>query len=444
MNITPNLHQPTKPQKCQEVIFSDLSLKSSRGRDVVIINPYSKGSGDEALAKKIANIALDEGCRVTISPLDALSENSSSNNHNQKYQSYSIQDESPHNISNLTNPLFIIAPVSIASITDIEQHLINMCEKFNFPRKDAIIIEEMDLLTGKDRALENYDAMLKKIGFANVSVNRLGFGDGAIGYIPTDEKTINDIKGRFEGELIRLLDSYNASLSSDNSYHLGYISSDCIISGTQVFIGNTLCETMADERDATFIMSLREFNPSRTPVLIEGLTYILTSKDNIDYPSLFSKAAITVINPDSGNVEKSMEIRGEGTKRINIILTEKLPKNIYEDFLLLADTGMTSGDQSLGEYLTLKGTLPYYDMQPWKYPMMKEIKKSGGPELSDYLDKKFIGRMPFSGERIYSLITNNIPLTPEQLMKKIELDKKISSNIASPHIRALIKSSKGQ
>ncbi|WP_261423534.1 hypothetical protein [Serratia quinivorans] len=418
----------------------DLSSENVHGRDIIIINPYTEGGGDHALAKKIANIALDEGCRVTISSMDV---SYGKEGCNKKYQNYSLRDEEPHHISQLNNPLFIISPVGIANAYTLGKHIENICEEFKFGRNDIILIEEMDLLVPSDRKLKNYSDMLKNIGFSNISENKLGFGHGAIGYIPTDEQTINEIKSRFEGELIKLLDGYNVSLSKDNSYHLGYISSGSYITGAQVFIANTLCETTNDERNAIFIMSLRQLNQYRKPIVINAIKNILTfKKEDFDYTVLFSKATIVTVNSDSGDIESRDEITGSGTKEISIILTNKIQKNIYDDFLLLADTGMSSGDQSLSEYLSLKGKLPYYDMQPWKYPLVESIKELGGKDLENYLNHKFVGRAPFSGRENYSFISNvtQPTSTPEQLSEIDGLDKKISSNTATEHISDLIRS----
>lgn len=427
--------------KAQDIEHKDLSFKDISARDVVIINPYCEGGGDEALAKKIANIALDEGCRVTIYSFNTSIFNGG--DENIKHQNYALQHEEPHDISQLNNPLFIIAPVGIASVDILEKHIESICEKFSFSRNDAVIIEEMDILTIPGKELTHYAAMLKEKGFTHVSVNSLGFGDGAIGYIPTDEKIISQIQNRFENQLTKLLDSYNISLSSENSYHLGYISSNCCHSGSQVFITNTLSETIEDDRNAIFIMSIRQLNDISAPLIADGIADILQAKDDeFNIPSLFSKATVTVINSESGDVENSKEVIGYGKKKVNIILTNKLPKNIYDNFLLLADTGMSSGDQSLSEYLSVKGTLPYYDLQPWKQPLMSAIKKSADVELQRYLDTKFIGQLPFTGEKIYSLIPDiqRGALSPELLIKKNEFDKNLASKIATPHIKAIIRS----
>lgn len=419
-------------------------LQDVRGRDVLIINPCYEGDGDSALAKKIANIALDEKCLATIVSLDTLERQNY--RVSEKLQSYSLQYDVTHDISQLHNPLFIISPVSIAHIDKLKNTLKAICDKFNFQPRDTLLIEEMDILVAEHKELSHYELMLKDIGFSNVTTSRLGFNEGAIGYIPTDKKNLNDIRFRFEGELIRLLDSYNVSISTESRYHLGYISSDCYSTGTQVYVANTLCETRDDELDANFIMSLRQVNMKRMPVVIKAITNIFLSEDQdveINYSSLFSKVSISVVDSDDGCVKIREEIIGTGTKKVQIVLVNKLPKNIYDDFLLLADTGMMSGDQSLSDYLTIKGTLPYYDMQPWKYPLVQSIKKLAGDELESYLDNKIVGREPFVGDIICSFMTNKEQpvISQAQLKQKKQLDKMLSSRVATPYIREFIRAS---
>jgi len=424
--------------------YNGSSLKSIRGRDVIIVNPCCEGGGDYALAKKIANIALDEGCRVTIASIDVVEKRGNINSDG--YQSYSLQHDVVHDISKLSNPVFIIAPLSIADINKLKNSLQEMCDKFNFHSQDALLIEEMDVLVTKRKELSHYELMLRDIGFSNVSANRLGFDEGSIGYIPIDEKTISEIKYRFEGELIRLLDSYNMSLSAESRYHLGYISSDCFGIGSQVYIANTLCETHDDEQNAIFIMSLRQASMKNMSIVTKAIINAISSQDNdmgIDYPSLFSRASISVVDSDDGCVKICEKVIGTGTKQVQIVLVKKMPKNIYDDFLLLADTGMMSGDQSLSDYLTLKGTLPYYDMQPWKYPLVESIKKLAGDELESHLDTKIVGRTPFVGDMMYSFITNKDQAVSSQgqLKQKKQLNKTLSSRTATPYIREFIRAS---
>jgi len=420
------------------------SLQDVHGRDVIIINPCCEGGGDSALAKKIASIALDERCRVTIVSIDTLEKQNY--RVSEKLQSYSLHYDVTHDISQLHDPLFIISPLNIASVDRLKNSLKAICDEFNFLPQDALLIEEMDVLVTEHKELKRYELMLKDIGFRNVTASRLGFNEGAIGYIPTDEKTISEIKSRFEGELIRLLDSYHLSLPAESRYHLGYISSDCFSTGTQIYITNTLCETCDDERNANFIMSLRQVSMKNMPIVVEAITNIISSQDDdmeIDYLSLFSKFSISVVDSNDGCVKIRENIIGTGTREVQVVLVNKLPKNIYDDFLLLADTGMMSGDQSLSDYLTLKETLPYYDMQPWKFPLVKSIKKLAGEELENHLDQKVVGRVPFIGEIMYSFITNKEQafISQKQLEQKKRLDKTLSSRTATPYIREFIRAS---
>ena len=423
---------------------NDSSLKDIRGRDVIIINPCCKGGGDYALAKKIANIALDEGCRVTIASINTLE--TANYDTSGKLRGYSLQDDVAHDISQLRNPLFIISPLSIANIDKLKNSLNEMFDKFNFQPQDVFLIEEMDLLTRDGKNLIDFEVMLKDIGFSKVTANSLGFDEGAIGYLPIDEKTISEIRSRFDGELLRLFDSYNMSLSREANYHLGYISSDCFKIGSQIYIANTLYELLNDTRNANFIMSLRQVNIETMPVVVKSIKNIITSQNNnmeIDYLSLFSKATISVIDSDDGCVKICEKVIGTGTKDVQIILVNKLPKNIYDDFLLLADTGMMSGDQSLSDYLTLKGTLPYYDMQPWKHPLVESIKKLGGDGLKNHLKTKVVGRAPFIGNILYSFIENDEKsVIPSDLLEqKKQLHKTLTARIATPYIREVIRTS---
>lgn len=437
--ISPGCYVSTDTVK--DLKCNNTSLQNIRGRDVIIINPYSGGGGDEALAKKIANIALGEGCRVTIVSIDTLERQDY--RVSEKLQSYSLQYDVTHDISQLHNPLFIITPLSIANVDKLKNSLKAMCDKFNFLPQDALLIEEMDILVTEEKKLNNYELMLKDIGFNKITANRLGFNEGAIGYIPTDEKTIDEIKSRFEGELMRLFDSYNMSFSSETRYHLGYISSNCCVTGTQVYVANTLSETRDDAHNRVFIMSLRQIDMKKMPLVIKGVVNIISSRDSnigIDYPSLFSRVSVSAMDSADGTVKIREEVIGTGINEVQIVLVNKLPKNIYDDFLLLSDTGMMSGDQSLSDYITLKGILPYYDMQPWKYPLVQSIKKLAGNELESYLDKRIVGRVPFIGNIMYSLITSKESpvITPERLKQKKQLDNTLSSRIATPYIRELI------
>lgn len=430
-NITSMTGSINQPESLKSSVFNSGSFK---GRDVLLINPFCNGQGDHALCNKIANIALDEGCRITISSVDAGDPTKIN------YRHLSLQNKEQHDISALNNPIFVVAPVGIFPVEELLNYINQLCEKYQFPKQDIALIEEMDLLSLPSQELTYYKTTLEKFGFENINTKQLGFGMGSIGYLPTEEHTINIIKQRFEGELIKLMDSYNVSLMKDSYYYLAYISSDLTIIAPQVFIANTLSETMSDDKDANYIIVLRQLNEHTKQELPKALKTILrTQNGKFDFPALFTKAKLFFADSNSGNLEGSIVITGQGKPNVNIVITQVLPNNIFEDFMCLSHSGMASGDQSFGEFLSLTGKMPYYDMQTWKYPLMEAIKDMGGKELEDIITQKIVGRMPFFGDTFYKLAPNRnqSERSSELLNKQIELDHKLSSHTATKHIHKL-------
>ncbi|MEA9391569.1 hypothetical protein SJI19_13625 [Acerihabitans sp. TG2] len=422
----------TPINKSENIINSHFTSKSLYGRDVVLINPFIGGNGDHVLANKIANIALNEGCRVTISSVDA--------NEPKKIilRNLSMRDNVVHTIGELYNPIFVVAPLDIFNSTYLVDHINQLCDKYQFPKHDIVLIEEMDLLCSKNKGLSHYETVIDGIGFERISAYNLGFGVDSIGYLPTDTGTKDAIKARFKGELLKLIDSNNMSLAQDSHYHLAYISSKLMITGMQVFIANTLSETMTEDKDHNYIMVMRQLNSEVKHKLPTALKDILELKnDQFDLLGLFAKATLFFANPDNGNLTRSIEITGQGKAKINVVITQSLPHPIFEDFMCLSHSGMASGDQSLGEFLSLTGKMPYYDTQTWKYPLAQAIMNMGGAELQQYIAQKIVGVKPVSAEIFYQLAANqNQPEpSPEIHSQQDELDRKLSSRTATEVIR---------
>ncbi|KLN46168.1 hypothetical protein AAY77_10430, partial [Providencia rettgeri] len=171
-----------------------------------------------------------------------------------------------------------------------------------------------------------------------------------------------------------------------------------------------------------------------------SLQKILTKKETgkFDSPILFAKAQLYFADTENGKLEKFFELRGAGKRQINIVVTESLPKNIFEDFMYLADSGMMSGDQSLSEYLSLKNAVPYYDMQPWKEGvadgLIKHAKKYG---TENTMNAKISG-YELNGDirASYLNATQYIPPTPEQLIKE-EVTNKKNCELKSQRIKSV-------
>ncbi|MEY0303629.1 hypothetical protein AB7W11_17080 [Providencia manganoxydans] len=424
------IHQPNS------IATSSFPLDSMRQRDIVIINPYLGGQGDHFLANKIANIALNEDCRVSIVSINA------EDTTQQQCRNLSRQNDESYHLSQLKDPIFIVAPVSLLPSEKLQENINQLCETHHFAKQKIMLIEEMDISPVEDKVDECYDK-LKMAGFNKVTAHHLGIGFG-IGYLATDQHQIREIKNRFEYELTNLIDSYNASLAKDHNYHLGYISSDAAIFGTQVFIANTLVETQHDNKDTHYIMVLRKLNDQVKEDIPSNLMKVLTKtkSENYDYPSLFSKVTLYFADPLQGHLEKAIEFTGTGQRHVTVVITQSLPKNIFDDFMQLAHSGIMSGDQSLSEFISLKGTIPYYDMQPWKQGVAKGLKNVWREsERASMADHKIIG-LNRMGTPIYKFLPNkNQPeLSPKQITRKAEVEEELYSMQANQYISQFITS----
>lgn len=406
-------------------------------RDVVILNIIGKGNGDEALGKKMVNIALDEKCRVSI-----LSINHKLPNIN-NCRNFSLRDDEPHDIRDLRNPIFIVTPVGILWKEDLATQLQNLCERYQFEKEKIILIDEMDVNQSADQTLPDYERILKKMGFENVIVRRLGFAPGSLGYIPIDEESINATKSRFEVELARLFDAYDVNLAPDSHYYMAYMSLEGYDFASKIFIANTLSEAMHDDKDANYIMVARQFSSweSQKKKLFNDLSSILSFKNReLNYPRLFSKAVVGFVDKKTGKIVDHQVITGEGKRKINILFTSSLPKNIFDDFMCLCETGMVSGDQSFSEYLTFKGKLPYYNIQPWSNPLAIALQNLGGKELREAVLQKLI-RTTAPGYEEYTLVPNVGTKRPSAALiaKEDEYNKNLASANATPKIREFLR-----
>lgn len=405
-------------------------------RDVVIINPYTDGGGDIVLGNKIANIALHDGCRVSILSMDNC------NWQNQSCRNLSLKDNQPHDISHLHNPIFIVAPTYLIPLDILQSRISKLCSEQGFKQQDILLIEEMDVLAKHD-VLPRYTDELAKSGFENIKAYHLGFQKG-IGYLATDKHQIDTIKQRFECELTKLMDSYNVTLMKNDNYHLGYTSSNTPIDSTQSFLANSLIETQHDNKNTTYFIVARTLDETLTEQYPVAIQSILSHHNGIfNYPALFSTMQLYFLGSQTGNLTKSISLSGTGKRHINIVITQSLPKNIFDDVMCLAHSGMMSGDQSLSEYLSLKGTVPYYEMQPWKTNVAKGLHQHWAKYaqthrvkhkiLGKYLDKeKVVSTYPFLSNENYQ------PLSISERQNDDQIHQKIANQTANDKIREFI------
>ncbi|WP_413736063.1 hypothetical protein ACL2XP_24810 [Sodalis sp. RH21] len=404
------------------------------GRDIVLLNPFCSGNGDRVLADKISFILAKEGCRVSILSFDCIQETFCRFPARKGYQDLAV----------LHNPLFLVSPVSIMPPQIMNQLIKSIADQYDFPTEDIALIDEMDSNVALLQTPAHYVNSLRDIGFRQVQFYRLGFSDAAIGYLPLDNAAINDIKQRCRHELELLFDSLNLTLDRSSHYFIGYISSETPVTAMQTFVVNTLIENAQDEADMNYILVVRELDScmGRLPAAMENVL-LEPADDNFNYNTYFGRVKMMLCAPDENRLSPLITVQGSGKKRINIVFCDMLPNNLFHDFIALSRSGIMSGDQSLSEFLSLKGEVPYYDMQIWKTPLVKALirqaRRTGRPELENYMRTKYIG-MIYSTNEIYFKLNQGPPeLFASAQFKAANacFNHKISSMLATDYIRAL-------
>ncbi|KLN46169.1 hypothetical protein AAY77_10435 [Providencia rettgeri] len=256
MKVEPNISAAnTSPSTSMRT--NTLPIGEFKQRDVMIINPYMNGGGDKALGNKVANIVLNDGGRVSIISMDA-DDISKTNCRN-----LSLNDPTFNSHEQLRNPLLIFTPVSTLKPHQIEFCINELCRYIDFNKQKVMLLDEMDVLPQDSQLLE-YIKNLRQNGFKKIHAYSLGLHNG-IGYLATEQKQIENIKHRFKYELSNLMDSYNLSLSKDAHHYLAYLSAEPASQQTklpthsaQLYIVNQLIETQHDNKDANFIIVLRQ------------------------------------------------------------------------------------------------------------------------------------------------------------------------------------------
>lgn len=215
------------------------------------------GGGDKVLGNKVANIALNDGCRASIISMNA------DNIAKMGCRNLSLNDPTFNSIDQLRNPLLIITPISTLEPQQIEFCITWLCQHLDFNKQKIMILDEMDVRPQDSKRLECIKH-LRHNGFKNIRAYSLGLNNG-IGYLATEQKQIDNIKHRFKYELSNLMDSYNLSLAKDTHHYLAYLSAEPMyrqaklpMHSAQLFIANKLVETQHDNKDTNFIIVIRQ------------------------------------------------------------------------------------------------------------------------------------------------------------------------------------------
>lgn len=397
-------------------------------KSIIILNLVMAGGGDYALGKKIKDIARStqaEGVLFTVSS---------------KSKYFKIEGEEKFNQSkkmNYRDCVIVVTPYSIKSPVPLASMLAHLFFQLDIINCDTVIlIDEMDITRDFCSSDRDYKAALSSLGLKNISVHSLGFSKKSLGYLSMPEQEVISIQKSAKQDIIKLLDSYNLSLPEDCALYFAYLSSDTVYTCAQIFIINTLIEDRNIPGNSAYVFVCREEHViNRLLIKLKGS--FLSPPHN----DLFSEFHLSSITDESKVINHGYN-RGAGNKKIHICITKTLPSTMFKNLTSISKTGMMSGDQSLSDYLSLKKSLPYYDKQPWKEPLIEGLNKRanalGGEELLNKFESMVAGRNPYDGSIAYKLLTPDDVPAPALKNSLLAFNQEVYARKADRQIREIL------
>lgn len=340
-------------------------------RDIVLINPVGDGSGDLTLGDKLARFALSLGCRVTLVRPDPGRELPDFVRHQQP------RGVSPQQPDPLQDPLIVIAPSNLMYVSTLRRSVDSLLGERPAFRGDVLLLEEMDFEPNPSRDRHNMSA-LKREGFRSARQERLGFGEGALGYLPLPAAEIAAIRRHAPAVIADFVDSLNVDLPPEAPVCFAYISgaTESSLPVTR-FIQHTL---PLGVKAATYVIVSGELTPSSMQTYIDELSDALLETKDADerLAKRFHRARLLTLADDAGiqRLREQGAVNGHGGKErpdLTIVLTCGLPQPVFLAAMALARESMATGDQSLSEALSLRGALPFYAAPSWKRGLKEAV-----------------------------------------------------------------------
>lgn len=422
-------------EKLSKIEAANYLTKEETKKEVVIINPTHNGYGDFELARKLEKLITSKGLQVAVISL--------AKKHNDENFTYSYENISGKP-TRLESKLVVIAPFSFCKPEALLQAFKNnviINEKMKI-----VMIDEME--ASSQHAFPDYKREFEKIDVKHVYEEKLGFGENCIGYLPIEESECVAIKQRSKIELKRLFDSFNLNVDASAHYYISYLNSDAKVTESQVFIVNTLYEVKENPSSVNYLFSLGKDDwESDVKRISEGVCKILSDLENADkdIANKFSKLNTILVDAYKNKTfhTELQNRKGEGIP-INIIFMNsgQMPKNIWHNFIAMSKSGVMTGDQSLGDYLSIKKEMPFYEMQYWKWPLKQSLINSAetfrGKEFKKYVETKFFGRLPPYGKIFYQFADRS--MLNDQLKSDFQdFGKLLSEKVANGSIEAYLK-----
>ena len=336
----------------------------------LIINPIYAGGGDRSTGLKVRACLETMGFITQLLPIELPLE----------INIYELCDRAivqterlildDHSRSVIkAKPLVVITPLNKSYCRPVKSILATIGRHIRLTSDRLLVINEMGYYSGED-GTALFQTFLKSTRFRHVKECTLGFDSSQeqIGYMRLPDSELAEIEHNHQTGIDKFCDSLNIDINTENSLlFFSYLSTDAPLKCALNFIRNSSIEIQAvDENHQKkafhYVFVLRNAPEKMADRLADDLIRLQDSQ----FYQPGQRVRIFHLANDRLELDKSSENKPDGHS-INIYLVRQtIPMSVFRYFIRLSILGAMTGDNSFSEYLSIKGSLPYYEIQIWK------------------------------------------------------------------------------
>ena len=343
----------------------------------LIINPVYAGGGDRSTGLKVRACLETVGFTTQLLPIELPLDN---NIHELCDRAIAqterlILDERTRSVIK-AKPLVVITPLNKSYCRPVKAILATIGKHIRLTSDRLLVINEMGYCSGED-GTALFQSFLNATRFRHVKECTLGFDSAQeqIGYMRLPDSELAEIEHNHQTGIGKFCDSLNIDINTENSLlFFSYLSTDAPLKCALNFIRNSSIEIQAvDENHQNkafhYVFVLRDAPKEMADRLADDLIRLPDSQFYI--PG--QRVRIFHLANDRLVLDKSSENKPDGHSMNIYLVRQTLPMPVFRYFIRLSSLGAMTGDNSFSEYLSIKDSLPYYEIQIWKSKFVRGL-----------------------------------------------------------------------
>ena len=337
----------------------------------LIINPIYAGGGDRSTGLKVKACLETMGLITQLLPIELPVE---IDNIYELCDRAIVQTErlilDDHSRSVIkAKPLVVITPLNKTYCLPVKSILATIGRHIRLVSDRLLVINEMGYYSGENGAAL-FQTFLKSTRFRHVKECTLGFdrSEEQIGYMRLPDSELAEIEHNHHTGIDKFCDSLNIDINTENSLlFFSYLSSGAPLKCALNFIRNSSIEIQAVDDNHLhkafhYVFVLRNAPDTIANELANDLIRLQDSQ----FYQPGKRVRIFHLANDRLELDKSSENKPDGHSMNIYLVRQTLPMPVFRYFIRLSSLGAMTGDNSFSEYLSIKNSLPYYEIQIWK------------------------------------------------------------------------------